>query len=125
VPTKSCSTPSSKQPPTPAPTATATNTKKATRPRANLERNPSILGGELPKPQAQLSPPMSVDGEEPGRNASELSTAHRTLRRVKAKSFAVHPVARRISFGSVGSPQEENFEPHGAGFGLGSAFQLR
>lgn len=106
-------------PPTPV------STKRTTRARANLERNPSILGAELPKPPPPMSPVgnrMSISSEESGRNASEIPATHKTLRRVKATSFAARPMGRRISFDSL---QEENCEPLGAGLGLGSAFQLR
>lgn len=107
-------------PPTPV------STKRTSKPRANLERNPSILGGELPHLQPHMSPVgnrMSVSSEESGRNASEIPATHKTLRRVKATSFSARPMARRISFSSLA--QEENCEPLGAGLGLGSAFQLR
>ena len=113
----------------------AHNTRSATRLRANVRRNPSILGGELPFPQQTpsapqpmaMSPPssrMSI-GSDDGRsmNFSPSSPAHKSLRRVKATTFGMRPIARKISFGTI---SEENCEPHGAGsLGLGSAFQLR
>ena len=113
----------------------AHNTRSATKLRANVRRNPSILGGELPFPQqtpsalqpTAMSPPssrMSI-GSDDGRslNFSPSSPAHKSLRRVKATTFGMRPIARKISFGAIA---EENCQPHGAGgLGLGSAFQLR
>lgn len=108
-------------PPTPV------SSKRVARPRVNIERNPSILGGPLPLPPAPASSAsqrMSIGSEESPRPSS---STHKTLRRVKNTTLSVRPMARRISFGTLGSPQEENREPHGvgAGLGLGSAFQLR
>jgi len=101
--------------------------KGTAKPRANLQRNPSILGGELLNPQPHLSPAthrMSISSEESARNSPESPVAYKSLRRVKATSFA-RPMARRISFNNLVTAQEENCEPYGAGLGLGSAFQLR
>ena len=113
----------------------AHNTRSATKLRANLRRNPSILGGELPFPQqtplapqlSAMSPPtsrMSIGSDDPrSMNFSPTSPVHRSLRRVKATTFGMRPIARKISFGTIA---EESCEPHGtAGLGLGSAFQLR
>lgn len=113
----------------------AHNTRSATKLRANVRRNPSILGGELPFPQqtpsvpqhTAMSPPssrMSIgDDDARSLNFSPTSPVHKSLRRVKATTFGMRPIARKISFGTI---SEENCEPHGtAGLGLGSAFQLR
>ena len=113
----------------------AHNTRSATKLRANVRRNPSILGGELPFPQQTppvpqhiaMSPPssrMSIgDDDARSLNFSPTSPVHKSLRRVKATTFGMRPIARKISFGTI---SEENCEPHGAaGLGLGSAFQLR
>ncbi|KAF9648717.1 hypothetical protein BDM02DRAFT_3096049 [Thelephora ganbajun] len=113
----------------------AHNTRSATKLRANVRRNPSILGGELPFPQQTppapqaiaISPPSSrmtiVSDDTHSLNFSPGSPTHKSLRRVKATTFGVRPIARKISFGAI---SEENCEPHGAaGLGLGSAFQLR
>jgi len=113
----------------------AHNTRSATKLRANVRRNPSILGGELPFPQqtppaphpAFMSPPssrMSIGSDDArSLNFSPSSPTHKSLRRVKATTFGMRPIARKISFGAI---SEENCQPHGtAGLGLGSAFQLR
>jgi hypothetical protein len=113
----------------------AHNTRSATKLRANVRRNPSILGGELPFPQqtppapqpAVMSSPTSrmSTGSDDGHsmNFSPTAPVHKSLRRVKATTFGMRPVARKISFGAI---SEENCDPHGAaGLGLGSAFQLR
>jgi len=112
----------------------AHNTRSATKLRANVRRNPSILGGELPFPQqtpsvpqhVAMSPPssrMSIGSDDTRSLNFSPSPAHKSLRRVKATTFGVRPLARKISFGTIA---EENCEPHGAGsLGLGSAFQLR
>jgi len=112
----------------------AHNTRSATKLRANVRRNPSILGGELPFPQQTpsaphpitISPPssrMSIGSDDArSLNLSPSTPAHKGLRRVKA-TFGMRPIARKISFGAI---SEENCEPHGtAGLGLGSAFRLR
>jgi len=112
----------------------AHNTRSATKLRANVRRNPSILGGELPFPQqtppaphpTAMSPPssrMSIGSDDVHSMNFSPSPAHKGLRRVKATTFGMRPIARKISFGTIA---EENCEPHGtAGLGLGSAFQLR
>ena len=112
----------------------AHNTRSATKLRANVRRNPSILGGELPFPQrtpsvpqpTAMSPPssrMSIGTDDIRSLNFSPSSPHKSLRRVKATTFGVRPIARKISFGTI---SEENCEPHGtAGLGLGSAFQLR
>ena len=104
----------------------------ARRPRMNLQRNPSILGPELPH---NPSPSLTALGQIPAMGAHPPPPAHsprtpctqRTLRRMRPLPTRA---ARRISFSS----QDENdlvTEPvdiipsEGLGNGLGSAFQLR
>ena len=102
----------------------AHNTRSATKLRANVRRNPSIMGGELPFPQqtpsapqpTAMSPPssrMSI-GSDDGRilNFSPSSPAHKGLRRVKASTYGTRPLVRSFAFGAIAG---ESCEPHGAG----------
>lgn len=109
----------------PKPTSSS---KKASKTR--LTRSSSIFGAELPHPQQLPTPPrplvqspllaMSIS---PASSSPEVSAApQKTLRRVKMTSFPPRP-SRRISFGSLAAPVEEEVEATGAG--LGSAFQLQ
>lgn len=105
-------------------TPTTTNPVKSTpkKPRANLQRNPSILGGELPRPQPMLPP--QVPSTRPQLPLPNSATPGRRIRRMRATSFAREP-ARRISFGSlVASPEDHHHGAANFGGDLGSAFQL-
>jgi transcription factor SPN1 len=92
--------------------------------KPNLQRNyQNIFGAELPDPH---SPPPRFSSNPPGPPPTPgTASPCRPLRRVRATSFARAP-ARRINFGSLIPPPEEN-EPdaEAEGEGLGSAFQLR
>ncbi|KAI0065327.1 hypothetical protein BV25DRAFT_1913917 [Artomyces pyxidatus] len=122
---------------------------KPSRPRMNVQRNPSILGGELPHAQLISTPPTPHTHLPPSYN---LPPAHlrvqiptfgattqyqhppRTprsprLRRVRPAVFPTRP-ARRISFNSLGDGDVllepvEIIPGEGLGLGLESAFQLR
>ncbi|KAJ3479525.1 hypothetical protein NLI96_g8992 [Meripilus lineatus] len=141
---------------TPISKATPTNrdsrssaVKASAKPRANLKRNPSILGPELPNPQPNLEPPASIRAAyspypkpfKVVRSPSQVPESPysltnvppttpqtqptRTLKRTKASaSLNRRAPARKISFGSLAPPVEEPVVG-GAGLGLGSAFQLR
>ncbi|OBZ72164.1 hypothetical protein A0H81_07638 [Grifola frondosa] len=117
--------------------------RRSTRPRANLQRNPSILGEELPMPQPNLPLPATVRSTPrvktrkspktysptdttPGGAAQSPALAQqpRSLRRTKGPNPTKCTVARKISFGSLASPVGEENIGRGAGSGLGSAFQL-
>ena len=122
---------------------------RSAKPRANVRRNPSILGPELPNPQPNLEPPASIRSayspypkpikvvRSPTRttdspcslmNATPTTPQTqpiRSLKRTKASTaLSRRPPARKISFGSI-IPPAEDVVGAGAGLGLGSAFQLR
>ena len=90
----------------------AHNTKSATKLCANMRRNLSVLGCELsfpqhtpPAPQYSItSPPsgrMSTSGNEVcSMNFLPTSPIHKSLRRVKATTFGMRPLTRKISFGT-------------------------
>jgi hypothetical protein len=93
------------------------------KPRANLQRNPSIFGAPLPQAQVQpvveIRPPPTVAAA-----ATPATPQTKTLRRVKGRPANI---ARRISFGSLVAPLDpQNGGPDNGrgGLGLGSAFQL-
>ncbi|KIM80492.1 hypothetical protein PILCRDRAFT_534457 [Piloderma croceum F 1598] len=105
------------------------------KPRANLQRNPSIFGAPLPQPQVQpaaetMRPPSTVvtaATAPPAPTPAATTTATpqtKTLRRVKVRPANF---ARRISFGSLAAPSEPqsgDVESRRGCFELGSAFQL-
>ena len=104
----------------------------ARRPRMNLQRNPSILGPELPH---NPSPPLAALGQIPAMGAHPPPLAHsprtpctqRTLRRMRPLPTRA---ARRISFSSQGendlvSEPVDIIPSESLGNELGSAFQLR
>ncbi|KAI0734340.1 hypothetical protein BC629DRAFT_1585892 [Irpex lacteus] len=122
----------------------------SSRPKASLQRNPSILGGELPAPQPNVEPPAVARASHRVRgsrhdiyqlidtpvhspmavspyNMTEIppvtpqsTSAPRRTRRTAPLPRA--SLARKISFGNLTAPQEES---HGAsGLGLDSAFQM-
>lgn len=110
------------------------------KPRANLQRNPSILGPELPKPQqwdaspraqarvkerkkVKASPEAVARDVTPGTDRVPSPPPPHGLRRTKRPGLMGAPVARRISFGVV-APQDSNGHCSNAGPGLESAFQL-
>ncbi|KAH9940964.1 hypothetical protein B0H21DRAFT_697351 [Amylocystis lapponica] len=127
--------------------------RRSTRPKINLERNPSILGAELPLPHVDLEHSAALRSSPGSRNrkspkSPNLSTSppaksgviafnlehiptfnpqtpqDRPLRRIKGTSVPSRP-ARKISFGSISVPSSEDTTCPGAGLGLGSAFQLQ
>ncbi|KAI0078747.1 hypothetical protein K474DRAFT_1706147 [Panus rudis PR-1116 ss-1] len=142
---------STSQPSTSSKGSAAAAPSKPSKPRANVKRNPSILGPELPHPQptpkspaaAPRSPVKSTrpkvltspsssgptSPRDPSLLGSPVQTPPKTLRRTKG---SVHPSrrapARKISFGSI-LPATEEDNPAatgtGCGLGLGSAFQLQ
>ncbi|OCH95340.1 hypothetical protein OBBRIDRAFT_573012 [Obba rivulosa] len=143
------------QPPRTPVKAAADSPRRILRPRANLQRNPSILGPELPQAQpvveipASPRPPTRSGGHRarktpktiecpgpitnpaptPSQNSPVTTQTPQSkgLRRVKGSKLPQRHLARKISFGSLKTPQdEENTGPGlGAGFGLGSAFQMQ
>lgn len=97
--------------------------KAGARPRANLQRNPSIFGAPLPALSAPPAPAPALQAppQPQGPPPTPRETRERTLRRTHAAA----DVGRRISFGSLvpsspASPQRAG----GAAGALGSAFQL-
>ncbi|KAI8969498.1 hypothetical protein BD414DRAFT_525812 [Trametes punicea] len=135
-----------------SPTASSSTAKdtprRASRPKANLQRNPSILGPELPPIVAQPSlPPLMSPCSSPIKSRSSRRTpvppspgsrltkslsvaqtpvsasSRQTSHRSKGPSLASGAVGRKISFGVPANATEEITGP-GAGFGLESAFQL-
>ncbi|KAL6302418.1 hypothetical protein BKA93DRAFT_827498 [Sparassis latifolia] len=125
--------------------------RRSSRLKANLQRNPSILGPELPLPLPVSSPSMfrpvsrtgtpksrklkSTDSPVAIRGAAGATLLHRTpvtpqttqakpLRRTHGSRLPQRPPARKISFSSVPTPPSEENVDTGAGLGLGSAFQL-
>ncbi|EMD34025.1 hypothetical protein CERSUDRAFT_117538 [Gelatoporia subvermispora B] len=141
------------QPPRTPVKAVAETPRRTLRPRANLQRNPSILGPELPQPQHTIAMPATPryatrsEGRRPRKTPKPLETPNsplknslpsqnspivvqtpqsKGLRRVKGSRLPQRQLARKISFGSLVPQDEENTEPGvGAGFGLGSAFQMQ
>jgi hypothetical protein len=121
---------------------------RTSRPKANLQRNPSILGPELPNPQlVPTSPPAArrlrfPTGDVPKIPASPVvyqpvspspysissippvtPQSSRALRRSRPTApLPRASLARKISFGNLISTQDEMSS--GSGAGLGSAFQL-
>ncbi|KZT73006.1 hypothetical protein DAEQUDRAFT_762373 [Daedalea quercina L-15889] len=114
-----------------------TPTRRSTKVRANLQRNPSILGPELP--QLNLEPPTPMRrtprADHAMRRASPRSpdaapvestitatpASSKSLRRPKGNKLPQPPVSRKISFGSPASAAGEGGSQ---GHGLGSAFQM-
>ena len=110
----------------------------ARRPRMNLQRNPSILGPELPhnSPSAYPQPaaahllgqiPAMGAHPPPPTQSPRTPCTQRTLRRMRPLPTRA---ARRISFSSQGEndlvSEPVDINPsEGPGNGLGSAFQLR
>ncbi|EJF64898.1 hypothetical protein DICSQDRAFT_153076 [Dichomitus squalens LYAD-421 SS1] len=114
------------------------SSRRTSRPKMTLSRNPSILGPELPQPPparpehptpivkprshrkspSSLSPPSTIPTPSPP------SPSRKTPRRTKAPSSARAIVGRKISFGNMMATHEEENVSLGAGLGLGSAFQL-
>ncbi|TFK45859.1 hypothetical protein OE88DRAFT_1812332 [Heliocybe sulcata] len=109
------------------------------RPRQNVQRNPSILGGLLPG-VAEHESDRKADhrGSLPGSTAPRPTKLipPRTIRRVKRTEFrsgTLPGLSRKISFGSLSTPREDDegnypstgsFESTGSGSGLGEAFEL-
>ncbi|KAI0043818.1 hypothetical protein FA95DRAFT_1583972 [Auriscalpium vulgare] len=114
-------------------TGTASPSPSPVRPRMNIQRNPSILGAELPHPQVQPNPPAHLRVQIPALNQSHCEPPRTPrsprLRRVRPAVFPGRS-ARRISFNSLGE-SDVLLEPvdivpgEGLGQGLDSAFQLR
>ncbi|RPD60139.1 hypothetical protein L226DRAFT_545760 [Lentinus tigrinus ALCF2SS1-7] len=124
---------------------TKDTSRRSSRPKANLQRNPSMFGPELPSmsPSSRLeelvckSPKCSFD-----RGPSLLSEARRHLTKTPSSSLHVAEcrkssrpssrpslnqasVGRKISFSKLAPPREDENMVLGDGQGLGSAFQLR
>ncbi|KAL4243813.1 hypothetical protein ABKN59_010712 [Abortiporus biennis] len=114
--------------------------------KANLRRNPSIIGPELPNPQPNLPPPASNRSPHYRSGFSSPSpkeglhfaspalappatpsspAAPKSLKRTKPSSMARRAPARKISFGSLLPVVDDHRLGGGAGSGLGSAFQLQ
>ncbi|KAI0690152.1 hypothetical protein BC835DRAFT_1407602 [Cytidiella melzeri] len=125
--------------------------KTTSRLRANLQRNPSILGGELPTPQPNAEPPAVVRASHRLRvsrhdiyqafdspvhspmdispyNMSHIPSATaQSPAKVTRRSRPTAPLprtslARKISFGTVAAAPGESVGASGSG--LGSAFQM-
>ncbi|THH28325.1 hypothetical protein EUX98_g5870 [Antrodiella citrinella] len=135
--------------PTSATTSPEVASVRPTKRRANVRRNPSILGPELPNPQPNLEPPASViPPYSPPRSPSVASgfnspynltriptlstgipstpssSTSRPLRRSKPSAPIPRLApARIIAFGDI-PPTSPEKPGAGAGLGLGSAFQL-
>ncbi|EGN98902.1 hypothetical protein SERLA73DRAFT_73486 [Serpula lacrymans var. lacrymans S7.3] len=110
--------------------------------RANLQRNPSIFGAELPRAQVTppfpspiprvqaLSPSSPASREKANRRISTPTHSAFNLTSTPMIPFSPHAprtlrrAARRISFGSLASQGDEGGSGGGCGLGLGSAFQL-
>lgn len=120
------------------PTSSQDGAHRSSRPKANVQRNPSILGPELPScqtaaPRITPAPVQPYQRLHHSRTQCPTTTpctpvpgspTHRSPRRARAPSGRA-PVGRKISFGSLAPPQEEENVGFGAGLGLGSAFQLQ
>lgn len=115
------------------PKATSTSTLKSggtTTPKGSVRsrktsktkttRASSLFGAELPNPQP--APPMPIASYTQTVEATPMLSPHKTLRRVKTTNFP-RAMSRRISFGSLAAPVEEELDHNGAG--LDTAFQLR
>ncbi|KAF8496039.1 hypothetical protein JB92DRAFT_1079806 [Gautieria morchelliformis] len=108
-------------------------------------RSGSMFGADLPQPQPSSSLPTASPKDlspsttsNPPRRASaspppSAAAGVKTLRRVKTTAFNLGscPTARRISFGSLAVPAEEQARESGSGYSmpeagsaLGSAFQM-
>jgi len=154
-PTATAKTPSSrasKAAPYPATKPSKTSSvQSSTKPRMTLERNPSMLGPELPNPQPTLPLPATLrstrnSGRQlpkspdlprgspmcasPATRIPTLSSPQtpgtKSLKRTKASiPTSRRPPARKISFGSLAPSLEDQCISGGAALGLGSAFQLR
>ncbi|KAI0359812.1 hypothetical protein OH77DRAFT_1493326 [Trametes cingulata] len=138
-------------PSTASPSAAKDTPRRAARPKANLQRNPSILGPELPPILTQPSvsrlvppSPSPVKTRSTRRPSATPTTASPSLReapmvpqtptssssrkpsrRSKTSSLASGALGRKISFGALGSAAGEENVGSGVGCGLGSAFQLQ
>lgn len=118
-------------------------TRHPTKPRANVQRNPSILGGELPHLQSSLEPPtpirrtprsarLTTHLSPKSPDATPLESAFfatpasaKSVRRTKGSRLPNALIGRKISFGSPASPTEDGRNPFSdAAHGLESAFQL-
>ena len=117
--------------------------RRTPRQKFNLQRNPSILGPELPSVASPLPEPRRVPptpsparparklpthgSKMPSRNTppcqSPSPTSPQKMRRSKGPSLGRSAVGRKISFGSLPTTQEEPARPAG-GLGLEDAFQL-
>ncbi|KZT22063.1 hypothetical protein NEOLEDRAFT_1181269 [Neolentinus lepideus HHB14362 ss-1] len=109
------------------------------RPRQNVQRNPSILGGLLPgiveqEPVSKTGSRGSLPGSTVPRTTKLIPP--RTLRRVKRtdlRSGILPSLSRKISFGSLTAPRDDDdgnypstgsLESTGSGSGLGEPFEL-
>ncbi|KAH9928272.1 uncharacterized protein B0H18DRAFT_1117957 [Fomitopsis serialis] len=145
-PVKSPEISRTRKPPKSSPAKTSRSSKdtparRPAKPRANIQRNPSILGGELPQLQSSFEPPTpsrrtpradrqthhlspkSPDAPAVESTVTATPASSKALRRTKGSKLPHCPVARKISFGSPGSPTEKSGSPS-AGASLGSAFQM-
>ncbi|KAH8100822.1 hypothetical protein BXZ70DRAFT_1000093 [Cristinia sonorae] len=140
----------SKSPPVSAKSPTVPDTSKSpslrpTKRRANVRRNPSILGPELPNPQPKLEPPASIiTPYSPPRSPSTVESPNpyflthiptfspgpappsttRSLRRSKPSVTIPRAAPSRIIAFSDIPPTSPEKPGVGTGLGLGSAFQL-
>ncbi|KAI0925813.1 hypothetical protein AcV5_008442 [Taiwanofungus camphoratus] len=131
--------------------------RRSTKAKANIQRNPSILGGELPHLQPNLqSPAANLIRPSPRTDISKSrkfskptdpvkshiptpatltptppatpqNSQNKPLRRSKGTRLPQRPIARKISFGNIPAPEDEDSTGPASGFGLGlgSAFQLQ
>jgi hypothetical protein len=130
--------------------SSTTEKTSSARPKANLQRNPSILGAELPAPQPNVEPPAVARASQRVRvsrqetyqpldspvhspmvispyNITHIPPATPQSAKPLRRARPTVPLprasfARKISFGALATQNEEN---HGAsGLGLESAFQM-
>ncbi|KAI5122892.1 hypothetical protein M0805_007570 [Coniferiporia weirii] len=93
----------------------------------------SMFGAELPNPQPEPAPPtptitlplpeLPFELPAPENMQAPPVTPNKRLRRVKTTNFPPR-MRRRISFGHLSAPLEDEAENH-LGSGLGSAFQMQ
>ncbi|KAI0649063.1 hypothetical protein C8Q79DRAFT_998945 [Trametes meyenii] len=133
-----------KTPSTASPSPAKDTPRRGARPRANVQRNPSILGPELPpvvpqSPSSRLMPPTpsphktrkspailthAASSPRDSPFAAQSPSSRRPSRRTKGVPLANGAMGRKISFGALASPSGgENAGPS-VGLGLESAFQL-
>ncbi|TDL25709.1 hypothetical protein BD410DRAFT_837182 [Rickenella mellea] len=111
--------------------STPNSTVRAKKSKARPALSAGLFGAELPNPQQDPTPPAPIPAHAivPAQLQlpSEMPATPlpvKTLRRVKTTNFPSRP-SRRISFGSIAPPvQEETEGGEGTGFGLESAFQM-